>query len=637
MQISAWQEDGCSYMRSLWPAAPLLASAILALALVPAGGAEAIIPVHDRSVVPHGLHDGDRFRLLFVTSEQTSITPPGRGDFTFFDQYVQNAISNGDSAIQPYANAFKVMASCGLHSAISHTNSWPDRGEYLSIPIYWLGGDKAANHYRQFWQGSWSSNDARDEFMNKISTLAWTGTANNNGIVAINDPGNDGFNFTTRSVCDRDVAVGSPNTHDREMHYTTKASHYSAAMYGLSDVLTVSPSPSIVNELAVKHTTTYTATVSWKAPSYSGGTPIHDYDVQVRTSGGSWTGSTPAHHGTATTITLTGLDPVTQYEVRVRANNHGTDQSGAASSTLRGPWSHSVSFNTTHLVPGAPVMVSVTASQHEAVVSWNPPGGDVPINDYDMSFRNVGASSWIWAGVHGNATTFTLINLHADTEYEVRVKANNHDGHSPWSAVTTFRTITTPTALPSSSPIVPDGLGSGDQFRLLFVTSGSMHANSSNITSYNNFAARHASNGHDDIAAFAADFRAFGSTRNFDARDNVNMRYTDSDKGLPIYWLGGGKVADDYREFWSGCWDSNVPRNENGSVVSGSSIRVWTGIDQRPASWEPLGGYLVTIGNPSDHCREIDASTGERIDGGGRSAEFGFAPLYALSPNLTVR
>ena len=37
-----------------------------------------------------------------------------------------------------------------------------------------------------------------------------------------------------------------------------------------------------------------------------------------------------------------------------------------------------------------------------------------------------------------------------------------------------------------------------------------------------------------------------------DARDNTSTTYTSSDKGVPIYWLGGAKVADEYEDFYDG-------------------------------------------------------------------------------------
>ena len=48
-----------------------------------------------------------------------------------------------------------------------------------------------------------------------------------------------------------------------------------------------------------------------------------------------------------------------------------------------------------------------------------------------------------------------------------------------------------------------------------------------------------------------------------DARDNTGTTGT----GVPIYWLGGAKVADDNADFYDGAWDEEATgRRENGDV-----------------------------------------------------------------------
>ena len=52
--------------------------------------------------------------------------------------------------------------------------------------------------------------------------------------------------------------------------------------------------------------------------------------------------------------------------------------------------------------------------------------------------------------------------------------------------------------------------------------------------------------------------------------------------GIPIYWLGGQKAADDYEDFYDGTWDRSNP----GTLSDGNSITfdntdvVWTGSNQ---------------------------------------------------------
>ena len=115
--------------------------------------------------------------------------------------------------------------------------------------------------------------------------------------------------------------------------------------------------------------------------------------------------------------------------------------------------------------------------------------------------------------------------------------------------------------------LIPDGLGAGDEFRLLFLSSTVRDATSNRISPYNSFIQDLAAAGHADVQAYSSGFRVVGCTFNVDARDNTKTTYTDSDKGVPIYWLGvDHKVADDYQDFYDGIWiNESRNRNEFGS------------------------------------------------------------------------
>ena len=111
-----------------------------------------------------------------------------------------------------------------------------------------------------------------------------------------------------------------------------------------------------------------------------------------------------------------------------------------------------------------------------------------------------------------------------------------------------------PTFVPTIWSLVPSGLGDGDSFRLLFIGSNTRNASSSDIDVYNTFVQDLAAGGHLDIRAHSATFRMIGSTENADARDNTGT----TGAGVPIYWLGGAKVADDYADFYDGDWDEEA-------------------------------------------------------------------------------
>ena len=60
---------------------------------------------------------------------------------------------------------------------------------------------------------------------------------------------------------------------------------------------------------------------------------------------------------------------------------------------------------------------------------------------------------------------------------------------------------------------------------------------------------RHA---HAQIRAYSDEFKVLGSTASANVRDHTGTTGTG---GVPIYWLNGTKVADDYGDFYDGTWD----------------------------------------------------------------------------------
>ena len=103
------------------------------------------------------------------------------------------------------------------------------------------------------------------------------------------------------------------------------------------------------------------------------------------------------------------------------------------------------------------------------------------------------------------------------------------------------------TTVPDNWDLLPSGLVVGDEFRLLFVTSGTRNANTSVIANYNTFVQSAAASGHSAIQAYSSQFRAVASTAGTDARDNTATTYTSADKGVRIYWLNGNKVVGPIR------------------------------------------------------------------------------------------
>ncbi len=156
---------------------------------------------------------------------------------------------------------------------------------------------------------------------------------------------------------------------------------------------------------------------------------------------------------------------------------------------------------------------------------------------------------------------------------------------------------------PSSWSLTPSGLVGGDKFRLLFITYSGFSSANTDIESYNTFVQNqaNAANAHTDIRPYHYWFRVLGSTADVDARDNTRTN-PNNYASVPIYWMGGAKVADNYGDFYDGSWDSEMSSGRAG-VPGSSSFTVWTGSKDdgtliyttanAPAG---LGGSVVGIG-----------------------------------------
>ena len=129
--------------------------------------------------------------------------------------------------------------------------------------------------------------------------------------------------------------------------------------------------------------------------------------------------------------------------------------------------------------------------------------------------------------------------------------------------------------VPEDWALKPSEVNAGDSFRLIFITSTTRNATATGIDTYNQFVQGRANAGHRAIRPYGGGFRAVGSTGTVHARDNICGTGT----GVPIHWLNGSKVADNYADFFDGSWDDETnPKNESGnarSVPRGTGV--WTG------------------------------------------------------------
>ncbi len=189
------------------------------------------------------------------------------------------------------------------------------------------------------------------------------------------------------------------------------------------------------------------------------------------------------------------------------------------------------------------------------------------------------------------------------------------------------------TLVPADWGLIPSGLGEGqDRFRLLIVTSTTRNATSTDIAVYDTFVQNLVAAGHADIQEYSSSFRVVGSTSAVDARVHTGTTYTSANKGPPIYWLDGAKVADDYQDFYDGSWDEETSgRNEHGNEFEFGTTSIFTGSnhDGTKSSATQLGStFQVQLGGPNTDDGPL---SGNNIFNPSSPLQF-----YAISPVFQI-
>ena len=192
--------------------------------------------------------------------------------------------------------------------------------------------------------------------------------------------------------------------------------------------------------------------------------------------------------------------------------------------------------------------------------------------------------------------------------------------------------------VPEDWALIPSGVGPGGTFRLMFMTTSQRNAIPSDIGVYDTFVRNAAAGGHAAIRGYGSLFRVVGSTGSVHARDHLGMNPGSDGAGVPVWWLGGPKVADGNSEFWSDNWQNWTlanRRNQHGTNASGGwrNDWQWTGTNENGSrSSNPLGhGSVVKRGR-------FQANTADRgpIDGGGNAVRGQSHSFYAMSPVFKV-
>jgi hypothetical protein len=173
----------------------------------------------------------------------------------------------------------------------------------------------------------------------------------------------------------------------------------------------------------------------------------------------------------------------------------------------------------------------------------------------------------------------------------------------------------------------------GDTYRLVFITSTTRDATSTNIADYNAFVQTVANTaGYGSVT-----WTAIASTSSIDARDNTSTNPGVDGAGVAIFNFNNDKIADNNADLWDGNLDASIYYTEQGIQLA-EMDPVWTGTDRNGTKAVANGGDELGSTPQAQYGRAgrgagSFAWTWVESYNGPATDEY---PLYAISEELTV-
>ena len=291
-------------------------------------------------------------------------------------------------------------------------------------------------------------------------------------------------------------------------------------------------------------------TATWAAPA-NGGSAITGYTVEHKVAGAAdstYVAVTRAD-AAALTETITGLTNNTEYTVRVRAGNDAGD----------GPWSAEASETPVSGSSDADLS-ALTVDDGTGAASVD--GFDPADTGYSLSVAGMVARVTVAATASHSKATVEIAPADADAGTEGHQVALAGGPNVVTITVTAEDTTSTEAytvtvhraAVPHGWSLRPEGVPTGETFRVLIVTSTRRDATSGDIADYDaHVRSALANRGHTDIQDYGPLFKALAATK--DGAHPRSHTGTDPDPdvdgpGEEIWWLNGPKAADDYADFY---------------------------------------------------------------------------------------
>ncbi|XP_074527903.1 neural cell adhesion molecule 1a isoform X2 [Halichoeres trimaculatus] len=205
-----------------------------------------------------------------------------------------------------------------------------------------------------------------------------------------------------------------------------------------------------------------TAVVRFREPESLGGVPIIKYRVEWRSPGKKWISKEHDAEEDLSMITIVGLKPETNYEIKMSAING----KGEGESSLAYPF-------TTEPVrePSAPILEGKVQKEGNVYrVNWiKQDDGGSPIIHYLVRYKPKHVSDWKPEIRFPHDSEYAMLSgLDWDTEYEVRVVAENEQGKSEPGTLS-FSIATEPTTTIPGAVGGGSGLGTGAIVGILIV------------------------------------------------------------------------------------------------------------------------------------------------------------------------
>ena len=409
---------------------------------------------NDWSLIPTGLSTGDKFRLIFLSSTKTN---SGSADIVDYNSFIQGRAAAGHTDIQTYSAGFRAVG-CTADSDARDNTATTGTG----VVIYWLNGNKVADDYTDFYDGSWDeerNNQDRNELGNNGPD---TSNINNYPYTGCKHDGTESITGTTSYALGAPggfVRTGRPNSTasgDGPLSSgDTAGNTFTRPMYGLSQVF----------EGAANAAPTFTDGTSTTREFLDESIGNATADTVTRTDIGQPVAATDTDTGDTLEYTLSGTDAAkftidtTSGQIRDKGGENYDYEAKASYAVtvtvMDGNGGSDTIAVTLNLLdqdepPLQPVAPNMT--EHNDITKFNirltPPDntGRPNISEYRARFH---APGFVWT-MSSWTTSLNRVagGVISGVRYTVQYRARNDEGEGPWSPSGFFSTIAHATGAP---------------------------------------------------------------------------------------------------------------------------------------------------------------------------------------------